>query len=168
MGTYLVRRVTRLSGTPHSIALGAACGVAVSLTPFLGFHLLSALLLCLLVRGNYLAAAIGTLVGNPWTLPFIGVVSYQIGRALLGSPEVEIEAIHDLSLATLFADLKEVFWPMALGSVPLGLLAGLATYFPLVRMIVIYQDARRRRRERRQQTRLGVKAQGASPDIGVP
>jgi uncharacterized protein len=168
MGTYLVRRVTRLSGTPHSIALGAACGVAVSLTPFLGFHLLSALLLCLLVRGNYLAAAIGTLVGNPWTLPFIGVVSYQIGRALLGSPEVEIEAIHDLSLATLFADLKEVFWPMALGSVPLGLLAGLATYFPLVRMIAIYQDARRRRRERRQQTRLGVKAQGASPDIGVP
>jgi uncharacterized protein len=168
MGTYLVRRVTRLSGTPHSIALGASCGVAVSLTPFLGFHLLSALLLCLLVRGNYLAAAIGTLVGNPWTLPFIGVVSYQIGRALLCSPEVQIEAIHDLSLATVFADLKEVFWPMALGSVPLGLLAGLATYFPLVRMIAIYQDARRRRRERRQQTRLDVKAQGASPDIGVP
>ena len=36
MGTYLVKRVTRLSGTPHSIAAGAACGVAISFTPFLG------------------------------------------------------------------------------------------------------------------------------------
>jgi len=162
-GTYLVKRATRLSGTPHSIAAGAACGVAVSFTPFIGFHLISACLLCLLVRGNYLAAAIGTLVGNPWTLPFIFFVSYQAGLALLGGPAGPIEPLQHWDLATFFAKLEAVFWPMVVGSVPLALVAGLATYFPLVRMIAAYHEARARRRHQRR----SPKAQGASPDVRV-
>ena len=35
-GHYLVTRVKRMPGTPHSIAAGVATGVAVSLTPFVG------------------------------------------------------------------------------------------------------------------------------------
>ena len=86
---YLVKRLTRLPGTPHSIAAGFACGVAISFTPFIGLHtLLSAACCALLVRGNYLAAVVGTLVGNPWTFPFIWLVSYQLGHALLGGPAV--------------------------------------------------------------------------------
>jgi uncharacterized protein (DUF2062 family) len=164
MGTYVVKRITRLSGTPHSIAAGAACGVAISFTPFIGFHLLGACLLCLLVRGNYLAAAIGTLVGNPWTLPFIFVVTYQVGHALLGGPAAPIESLQHWDLATFFAKLEAVFWPMAVGSLPLGLVAGLATYFPLVRIVAVYQEARARRR----QSRRALRAHPASPDIGVP
>ena len=103
MGTYVVKRITRLTGTPHSIAAGAACGVAISFTPFLGFHVISAFLLCLVVRGNYLAAAIGTLVGNPWTLPFLLLASYQLGHALLGGPAAPIESFQHWNLATFFA-----------------------------------------------------------------
>jgi uncharacterized protein (DUF2062 family) len=163
MGSYLVKRATRLSGTPHSIAAGAACGVAVSFTPFFGFHLISAFLLCLLVRGNYLPAAAGTLVGNPWTFPFILVASYQIGHALLGGRAVPIEPLQHWDLATFFVRMEAVFWPMVVGSLPLALLAGLATYFPLMRIIAAYQEARARRR----QTRRTPKAHGASPDAGV-
>ena len=164
MGRYVVKRVTRLSGTPHSIAAGAACGVASAFTPFIGFHLISAFLLCLVVRGNYLAAAIGTLVGNPWTLPFILLVSYQVGHALLGGPAAPIESFQHWNLASFFAKLEAVFWPMAVGSLPLGLVAGLATYFLLVRIIAAYQEARARRR----QSRRALRAHPASPDAGVP
>jgi uncharacterized protein len=164
MGTYVVKRVTRLSGTPHSIAAGAACGVAVSVTPFIGFHLISAFLLCFVVRGNYLAAAIGTLVGNPWTLPFILLASYQVGHALLGGPAAPVESFQHWDLATFFDQLEAVFWPMALGSLPLGLFAGLAAYFPLVRIVAAYQEARARRR----QSRRALSAHPASPDAGVP
>jgi uncharacterized protein (DUF2062 family) len=164
MTTYVVKRVTRLSGTPHSIAAGAACGVAISFTPFMGFHLISAFLLCMLVRGNYLAAAIGTLVGNPWTLPFILVVSYQLGHALLGGRAEPIESLQHWDLATFFAKLEAVFWPMAVGSLPLGLVAGLVTYFALVRIVGAYQEARARRR----QSRRALRAHRASPDVGVP
>jgi hypothetical protein len=164
MGTYLVKRVTRLSGTPHSIAAGIACGVAISFTPFIGFHLAGSFLLCLLVRGNYLAAAVGTLVGNPWTFPFIWVVSYQLGHALLGGPAKHAQAVQHWDLATFFVKVEAVFWPMTVGGCLLAVIAGLATYFPLVRMIAAYQAARTRRR----QSRRGLKARGASPDVGVP
>ena len=164
MGTYVVKRVTRLSGTPHSIAAGAACGVAISFTPFMGFHLVGAFLLCLVVRGNYLAAVVGTLVGNPWTLPFILLASYQLGHALLGGPAAPIESFQNWTLGSFFAKLEAVFWPMAVGSLPLGLMAGLATYFALVRIVTAYQEARARRR----QTRRALKAHPASPDAGVP
>jgi uncharacterized protein len=163
MGAYLVKRATRLSGTPHSIAAGAACGVAISFTPFIGFHLLGAFLLCLLVRGNYLAAAAGTLVGNPWTFPFIWLATYQLGHALLGSRAAQIEPVQHWDLATFLAKLEAVFWPTVVGGMPLAVAAGLATYFPLMRIIAAYQEARARRRR----TRRMPKAHGASPDVGV-
>ena len=162
MGSYLVKRATRLSGTPHSIAAGAACGVAISFTPFIGFHLLGAFLLCLLVRGNYLAAAAGTLVGNPWTFPFIWLAIYQLGHALLGTRAAQ--TVEHWDLATFFVKVEAVFWPMVVGGLPLALIAGLATYFPLLRMIAAYQEARARRR----QGRRSLKAQRPSPDVGVP
>ena len=115
MGIYVVKRATRLPGTPHSIAAGAACGVASSFTPFIGLHLLGSFLLCLLVRGNYLAAVVGTLVGNPWTLPFIWVTAYHLGHALLGTHGPQLEAVQHWDLATLMGELEAVFWPVAVG-----------------------------------------------------
>jgi uncharacterized protein (DUF2062 family) len=168
MATYVFRRVTRLSGTPHHVAAGVACGVAISFTPFIGFHLLGAFLLSALVRGNYIAAAVGTLVGNPWTFPFIWITTYKLGHALLGGRAASLEPLHHFSFTTLFADLEAVFWPMTAGGVPLGVIAGLATYFPLVRVITVYQMARARRRARRRQDRSVIKAPGASPGTGVP
>ena len=164
MGTYVVKRATRLSGTPHSIAAGLACGVAISFTPFIGFHLLGAFLLCLLVRGNYLAAAAGTLVGNPWTFPFIWVAIYQLGHLLLGTRAAQ--PVEQWDLATFFVKVEAVFWPMVVGGMPLALIAGLATYLPLVRVIAAYQEARRHRRARRRLYRLGIEAEGPS-DISV-
>jgi uncharacterized protein (DUF2062 family) len=67
-------------------------------------------------------------------------------------------------LATFFVEVEAVFWPMVVGGLPLALLAGAATYFPLLRMIAAYQEARARRR----QGRRGFRPQGASPDVGVP
>ena len=167
MGIYVVKRATRLSGTPHRIAAGFACGVAISFTPFFGLHLAGALLLCLLVRGNYLAAVAGTLVGNPWTLPFIWLSAYYLGHMLLGTRASALGPVQAWDLATLMAEVEAVFWPMVVGGLPLALIAGLATYFPLMRMVAACQESRRARRARRRQDRLGVAAGRASADVGV-
>lgn len=167
LGTYVVKRLTRLSGTPHSIAAGVACGVAISFTPFIGFHLLGGCALALLVRGNYLAAAVGTVVGNPWTFPLIWVATYKLGHLLLGNPPIHAAYIGRLSLASLSANLEAFLWPMTVGGVLLGLVAGVATYVPLVRLIAAYQEARRRRRERRRQRPPGVKAEGVPVGPGL-
>jgi uncharacterized protein (DUF2062 family) len=168
MGSYAIKRATRLSGTPHNVAAGVACGVAISFTPFMGFHLIGSFLLSALVRGNYLAAAIGTLVGNPWTFPFIWYLIYKFGRLLLGGEAVHFVPFHQLSLATLWADLERAFWPMTVGGLVLGAVAGLVTYFPLVRVVATYQAARARRREGRRQGRPLIKAAGTSPDTSMP
>jgi uncharacterized protein (DUF2062 family) len=163
-GAYLVKRITRLSDTPHSIAAGVACGVAISFTPFIGFHLIGALLLCLLVRGNYVAAAVGTLFGNPWTLPFIWLAAYKLGHVLMGGRLVEVAPVHPASLLN-FAEIGAVFWPIVVGCFPLAVIGALATYFPLMRMIAAYQGERQRRRAGRRRART---AQETSPDASVP
>lgn len=192
---YYVKRLTRLSGTPHNIAAGVACGVAISFTPFVGFHVVLGALLALVVRGNLLAMVAGTLVGNPWTFPFIWVATYEIGQFLLGGHALsalpmpwsfqdlagyvshaarEATTVGPVTMVRhLAADLSVVAWPMTVGGVPLGLAAGLLIYFPLLRMVAAYQHARQRRRRQREQRRRrhGVDATlnpaGAPTDAGV-
>jgi uncharacterized protein (DUF2062 family) len=185
---YYVRRLTRLSGTPHNIAAGFACGLAISFTPLVGFHLLLGGLLALIVRGNLLAMVVGTLVGNPWTLPFMWLGGYEVGKLLLGADSLGVaplSAFQDLigqlaetakeagplvMLKRLAADLRVIGTPVLVGSIPLGLAAGLLTYLPLARVMAAYQEARRRRREqRRDRTEADVrlKAAGAPSDAGT-
>jgi uncharacterized protein len=185
---YYVRRLARLSGTPHNIAAGFACGVAISFTPLVGFHVLLGCLLALIVRGNFLAMVVGTLVGNPWTLPLMWLGSYEVGKLLLGAdfsaielrPSVFQDLVGDLIAAAkeagplavlkgLAADLSVIGRPVLIGSIPLGTAVGLLTYLPLVRVIAAYQEARRRRREQRRRAGADgrLKAAGAPTDAGT-
>lgn len=146
-GRYVAKRITRLPGTPHSIAAGFACGVAISFTPFIGFHLLGAALLSLLFRGNFIAAWIGTLVGNPWTFPFIWVLIYNLGVLLLGGEVAHATTADAWTLETMIANLERVIWPMTVGGLPLAVVAGFAAYMPMLRAVAAFQKARRLRRE---------------------
>jgi uncharacterized protein (DUF2062 family) len=169
LGIYLVKRITRLPGTPHSNAAGFACGTAISVTPFIGLHTLLSVLLSFVVRGNYLAAMAGTLVGNPWTFPVIWLATYQVGHYLLGS--TPSRAAPEPELTNRWHEIRALIWPMTVGGVPLGALAGLAIYFPLVRLVAAYQEARRRRREHRRAERLGklkISDPSASTGAGMP
>jgi uncharacterized protein (DUF2062 family) len=185
LGMYLLMRLTRLSGTAHTIAVGFACGAAVSFTPLVGFHIALSILLAFLLRGHIIAAVAGTIVGNPWTFPFIWLATYKAGQFMLGSgeaapwPAVTMfkHVMVDLSnlvwpaltgdaswaaVKQVLVDLRALIWPMAIGSIPLALIAGAATYFPLVKAMTAFQEAKQRRREKK--TRL----RGARPNTPAP
>jgi uncharacterized protein len=189
---YYLKRLTRLSGTPHNIAAGVACGAAISFTPFVGLHIVLGALLALIVRGNLLAVVAGTLIGNPWTFPFMWVASYEVGKYLLGGhagsgqpvpwsftdvagyvAEAARQAMAAGPWATvkrLAAELRGVAWPMVVGSVPLGIATGLLIYFPLARAIGFYQLARQKRREKRalrNRASTRLKAAGAPTDVAA-
>jgi len=155
---YTLKRLGRLPGTPHSIAAGFACGAAISFTPFIGFHIALAVLLCLLVRGNFVAAAVGTLVGNPWTFPFIWILTFELGQILLGA-----EAVHGVpppserwGIERMLDNLGRLMWPMTVGGIPSALVAWFVFYVPMLRAITAYQTARRNRRERARRRRPGI------------
>ncbi|MDE1174451.1 MAG: DUF2062 domain-containing protein [Parvibaculaceae bacterium] len=126
-------RMTRLSGSPHGIAVGAAAGAFASCTPFLGLHVVSAVIIAWVLRGNFFAAAFGTFVGNPLTYPFIWLATYDIGAFVLGhkggGPDAASVSGDLLSLsASAWHKVWPLFEPMMIGMVPVGLAAALITY----------------------------------------
>jgi uncharacterized protein (DUF2062 family) len=148
-GRYLVMRLRRLPGTPHTIAVGFATGAAVAVTPFLGGHLLLACGLAFITRGNMLAAVLGTILGNPWTYPLFFAADYRLGCFLLGVPAHRLLHLAPLDPGTLFNEFRLLLWPMTVGCVPLAAAIWVAIYCLLVRAIAAVQEQRRRRRERR-------------------
>jgi len=144
--TYVWHRIRRLPDSPHKIARGIGVGVFVSFTPFFGFHFILATIFALLVRGNIVAALLGTFFGNPFTFPIIGATSLWLGHFLLGTNSSFVadqsvfhlfrNAIWDFwaNLASLFSsqkadwtDLSKLFYEAMLPYLIGGLLPGIAS-----------------------------------------
>ena len=52
------------------------------------------------------------------------------------------------ALKQVMADLRALIWPMFIGSIPLALIAGFASYIPLNKAIQAFQKAREGRRQK--------------------
>ncbi|MCZ8543236.1 DUF2062 domain-containing protein [Mesorhizobium qingshengii] len=129
---YFSKRILRLKATPHAVAAGVAAGVFASFFP-VGFHFVIAAVLCWVIAGNLVAAALGAVFfGNPLTFPLLWGASWETGKLILhdrlpvhGPPAHLGEMLHKLSFAQLW---KPVLEPMLIGAVPLGLVFGLLFY----------------------------------------
>ena len=157
--TYYWHRLQRIPGTPASIAAGFACGLAASMSPAVGTHVLVGMVLAYALRSSLVASVIGTLVINPWTAPPVWFSTYYTGAFILGWEEyghagaadfVEIfvaltEAVVQLDVGLFITKVTPIFWPMLVGSLPVAIVVGFASYFvlePILRKI----QARRMRR----------------------
>ena len=128
-GAYCYHRLMRLKGSPHAIASGFACGAAVSFTPFIGLHFVFSAVLAWLIRGNVLAALLGTAVGNPWTFPFIWIAIYRVGCTMMAC-SAEDGVPESLDIFVVMESPMKILLPMLLGSIPVGAVAWLAFYWP--------------------------------------
>lgn len=158
---YMWQRTVRLNGTPHNIALGLAIGAFVSANPILGTHILWAAFIIYFIGGNFLAAVLGTWVGNPLSFPFIWLATFGIGSTVLGrrgdTPELP-QLSFSLFLDAPFSSLAPVVGPMMIGWVPVGLVLGVAVYYPSYWSIEAYQ---KRRAARLQKKRAAAAGNGA-------
>ena len=150
VGRYYAIRIKRLPGTPYSIAAGFACGAAVSFTPFLGFHFIFGALLAWGIRGNIIASAIGTAIGNPWTFPFIWTGVYWLGSKILGYERGQ-ELPAELTIKIIFEEPTTILIPMLVGGLPAALVVWIIFFIPIRRLISNYQHHRRTARLKRQQ-----------------
>jgi hypothetical protein len=144
---YIRKRLHRLPDSPHRIALGFACGAVASFTPFFGVHIVLAAALAWLLRGNILAAAFGTMVGNPLTFPFIAAFSLETGWRILGTRTRFAES--DYSIGWLWENIELIFLPYLVGGILPGLLCGVVCYWFIGPIVEAYQKRRRRRLEQR-------------------
>ncbi len=151
-GRYLWQRTIRLSGSPHDIALGLAIGAFVSANPIIGTHILWAAAIVYFIGGNFIAAMLGTWVGNPLTFPLIWPTVFNLGNWILGSYG-DSAVVEGLSFSLLvnapLDSLVPIIGPMFVGWIPVGFVLGILVYYPSYWRIEAYQKQRRERLKRK-------------------
>jgi len=82
-GKYYLLKLLRLRGTPRSIAMGAAIGVFIGITPTIPFHTVTILALTILTRTSFIAGfTTSVVVCNPLTYVPQYFLSLVIGNIL--------------------------------------------------------------------------------------
>ena len=143
-------------------------GVFTTFTPFYGLHFFVAASLAVAVRGNVMAALLGTFFGNPLTYVPIAVVSLNLGHFMLGT-EVR-GAVDENIFGKFFGAGEDLFWnswnalvgnsvdwtatavfwndvflPWLVGGLVPGIFTGIAAYTISLPLIEAYQKRRRGR-----------------------
>jgi hypothetical protein len=164
---YVQHRLRRLPDSPSRVARGVFAGVFVSFLPLFGFHFLSAALLAWIMRGNILAALIGTFLGNPLTYVAITWVALRMGYWMRGRDWGDGAAVDSIghSFRDAWQDLTHNFWsmftpdtahweglwhfydnvyfPFLIGGIVPGIVVGLICYGITVPLVTAYQNRRK-------------------------
>jgi uncharacterized protein (DUF2062 family) len=163
---YVKHRMRRLPDSPERISRGIWVGVFTAFTPFYGLHFVIAIILARLMKGNILAALMGTFFGNPLTYVPIGVAAMQTGYFLLGTRLTEgVERSFGGKFADAGSDLwhnfmaiftparadwsgwgvfwDQVFYPYLIGGILPGIICASLSYYLMVPLIRAYQKRRK-------------------------
>jgi len=154
---YYFLKFLRLKGSPHSIALGAAIGVFIGLTPTIPLHTIIIIVLTLLTRTSFIAGlTTSILVSNPLTY----VPQYYLALILgnLITPFhlnwERVKAVLELVLADASFEARikplltigyEAVAVMLVGGFALSLPLGVLTYYVSRYFVDSYRRKRRQK-----------------------
>ncbi|MES2144959.1 MAG: DUF2062 domain-containing protein [Pseudomonadota bacterium] len=179
---YMIHRMRRLPDEPHRIARGVFAGCLIGFLPLPGLQFVGAAGLAWLMRGNILAALIGTFNSNPVTTPFFAVAAISLGHWMLGiQTPLTAEAIGmafaeaggDLwgNVMAIFTDRpahwggllnfwRTIYVPYFIGALLPGIVLSLGFYYATIPLVRAYQKSRaaksRERGERRRKLRAAL------------
>ena len=119
-----------LNDSSRHIALSFAIGVFISISPFLGFHTIAALLIAWIFRLNKAAIMVGTYTNNPWTFAPVYGFGLWIGLKIDGlNNAMPDRSWGSMKMMEIFNYLKPYFMPFIIGSLLLGLGVAVISYF---------------------------------------
>ncbi len=141
IGVRLTEKLSRMDGNPKKIARGFAAGIFIGMTPWFGFHILSALLIASLTRWSRTAAVIGVCITNPFTAPMIYPLNYWVGKTLTGRNGTGFswENVRVENALKFLATTPDHFFNLLLGGAVLGLPLALAGYALALSMVARYR-----------------------------
>ncbi len=158
---YFSKRILRLSGSPHDIAVGFAVGMFVAWSPLFGVHYLMALALAFVARGNVIAALLATSIGNPITGPAMWALDYEVGALIEGRMHRHVpHPIVGHGIEEKLHSVLPVLEPLLIGWLVLGLVSATVSYFIVGYAVRTFQHARRQRLEARRLDRAMISADG--------
>ena len=173
---FIIYRVMHVDDTPHRIALSLAIAIFVTWTPTIGFQMVLAFALAALLGANKFVGVPFVWISNPFTFVPIFLPNYLLGSILLGGQYSSSRFLDAISQASQFQggwwDRVQAWWqaiwpiflPLTLGSLIIGGILGLITYFVSFYGIRAYRKKREeflahasRRRARKKALKLARK-----------
>lgn len=177
---YVVHRMRRLPDEPHRIARGIFAGCLIGFLPLPGLQFVGAAGLAWLMRGNILAALLGTFNSNPVTTPFFAVAAISLGHWMLGiQTPLTAEAIGkafadaggDLwgNVMAIFTDApahweglvnfwQTIYVPYFIGALGPGIVLSLGFYYATIPLVHAYQKSRAAKSKDRGERRRKLRA----------
>jgi uncharacterized protein len=138
--SYYKLKLARLPASTYAIAAGFACGSMVSFTPLLGLHFLLAIAFAYIIRGNIIAALIGTVIGNPLTFPFIWSLIYKVGVYVSYKTHNNLKS--EINIEMILNHTYEIFVPMLIGSSIIAFPVWITTYLITYSFISSYKKTK--------------------------
>lgn len=138
--SYYKLKLARLPASSYAISAGFACGSMVSFTPLLGFHFVLAVVFSYLLRANYIAALIGTIVGNPISFPFIWGLIYKVGVFVVDRSDNNLSP--NINFEIIINQTYHIFIPMLVGGAVLAIPVWVLTYFITYSFVSSFKKAR--------------------------
>lgn len=177
---YVMHRMRRLPDSPHRIARGVFAGSLIGFLPLPGMQFLGAWGAARLIRGNVLAALLGTFNSNPVTTPFFAVGAISLGHWMLGGDTPLSSEGIGAAFASAGSDIwrnfkaifthdvahwdgllqfwKQIYLPYFIGAVGPGILLSLVFYYLTIPLVEAYQKSRAARSIEQSEKRGRLKA----------
>ena len=148
---YYYYRMLRQRGSPRQLAAGLAVGVFCGMAIPYGLQILVIVLAALVFRQfNRIAALLGSMVSNPFTIPFLYIFYYQFGKLMIGvdlSEPVNDSVEHDIvwSMLSNWRAYQETLLAMGIAAVIVASTSAILVYFISRPLLTKYQNRRRKR-----------------------
>lgn len=138
---FFIYRVLHVDDTPHRIALGLAIGIFITWTPTMGFQMILTVMVAALMRANKFVGVPFVWISNPVTLVPIYAPNFLVGSWILPGDYSVRKFCESVSKAAFagggwmnkigawWEATIDFFWPLWVGSVVVGLVLALPTYF---------------------------------------
>ena len=154
----VLRWVIKLRSSPRAIAGGLSLGTFIAFTPTVGVQIILAFVIATMFNMNRPAAMIPVWITNPITVAPIYTFNYWLGSKVWDGPplsevsglfidigrtmaRLEFWNIKEQFLAVLQMG-REILIPLLIGSMAIGLVAGLMTYFFSLKLLSIFFSRR--------------------------
>ena len=158
----VLRWVLKLRSTPKAIAGGLGLGTFIAFTPTMGIQLILAVLAATFFNLNRPAAVIPVWITNPITVAPIYTFNYWLGCRIWEGPPLGEVSRQFLEIGRTMARLnfwdikdqviavlnmgRDVLIPLVIGSLAIGLIAGILVYLFSHRLLCIFLFRRGRKR----------------------
>jgi uncharacterized protein (DUF2062 family) len=135
-----IQGIMKLNDPPPKLALAFAIGVFIAFSPWLGLHVISCFFFAWLFRVSKVVVLAGAFVNNPWTMVPMYAFNLWFGIKITGgTAEVPKIAWSTLGFRDLFSVLMPFLWPFVAGSLVIGGIAAVLSYFLFLWLIKRYR-----------------------------